>query len=267
MPFPPSDREVYEINPLNEVISQIRYPAILRVSAETPSAFQESIRGRYPIYEEKMPALPPGLPPQFSEGLSDLLAGLPFPTPLGARTHEFANETESQTISLTQNFIAVTDRQYSCWEHFREAVELAEDAFNRIYAPNFYQRVGLRYVDLLVRELVGMPDVPWSKLLNPTFIGMLGDRDLTGELQEFTTEALLKIPDVENGFLRLRHGLAIGQPSNEQVYLIDADFYTERRSDHHDALQHLDTFNKWGGCLFRWATTTKLRDALGRQPL
>ena len=61
MPFPTSDREVYENNPLNEVICQIRYPAILRVAAETPSDFQEAIRDKYPMYEEKIPSLSLGL--------------------------------------------------------------------------------------------------------------------------------------------------------------------------------------------------------------
>lgn len=264
MPFPSSDREVYDLNPLNEVICQIRYPAILKVSAETPFGFQDAIRDIYPLYEERVAST--GLPTPLQEGISELLAALPFPAPPALREHHFLSEDKVRSIVLTQDFVAVIDRAYTRWESFRRAIKLAEETVRHIYGPAFYQRVGLRYMDLLVRDEFKKTGVPWSRLLNPSFIGMLGDETLHGDIQELTTEALLDIPDMENGYVRIKHGLATAQQSSEQVYLIDSDFYTTRRSDNNAALHDLDTFNRWGGYLFRWATTNELRDALGRKP-
>ena len=265
MPFPHSDREVYDLNPLNEVICQFRYPAILRVSAERPAEFQDAIRDTYPLYKEK--TLTDALPSPLQESIAGLLAALPIPTLPGLREHHFSTDDESRTISLNQDFVAVIDSGYTRWENFLGAIKLAEKTFCNIYSPSFYQRVGLRYVNLLVRDRFGMPNAPWSRLLNPSFIGMLGADDLGGDIQELTTEALLTIPDVEGGYVRIKHGLAKAQPSNEQIYLIDADFYTSRRSDSNAAFHNLEIFNKWGGYLFRWATRPELRDALGGKPI
>ena len=265
MPFPSSGREVYEVNPLNEVLCQFRFPTILKVAADRPFDFQDAIRGAYPLYEEKTPSL--GLPPQLQEGIAQLMAALPVPVPPGLREHHFFSEDRTRSISLTQEFIAVMENNYSRWEDFRGSIKKAEETFRTIYLPSFYQRVGLRYVDILVRGKFGMCDVPWSHLLNPSLIGMLGDKALDGEIQELTTEVLLTIPDVKDGFVRIKHGLATAQPSNEQVYLIDSDFYTNRRSDSDGAFDDLDIFNRLGGYLFRWATTPELRDALGGKPL
>ena len=265
MPFPASDREVYEVNPLNQVICQLRYPTILRVAAERPFEFQDAIRGSYPLYEEKTPSV--GLPSQLQEGIAQLMAALPVPVPPGLREHHFYSEDRTRSISLTQEFIAVMENNYTRWEDFRGSIRRAEQTFHEIYVPTFYQRVGLRYVDVLARGKFGMSDVPWSRLLNSSLIGMLGDKALCGEVQELTTEVLLTTPEVDDGFVRIKHGLAIDQSSNEQVYLIDSDFYTSRRTNSDGAFYHLDIFNRLGGYLFRWATTAELRDALGAKPL
>ena len=264
MPFPPSDREVYEINPLEQVICQIRYPAILKVSAEPPFEFQDTVRGEYPLYEDKT-ALPNNLPHPLQEGIAELMAALPISLPTGLREHHFFTEDRSRSISLTQEFVAVTDSRYTRWEAFRGIVELAEKTLQRLYSPTFYQRVGLRYVDMLDRRKIDVSGVPWSSLLNPSFLGMLGSTGLDGHVQSLTTEVLLKIPDVEKGFVRIKHGLATSQQNTEQVYVIDSDFFTERRIDSSGALRDLDIFNKWAGYLFRWAAEPSLRDALGRR--
>ena len=124
-------------------------------------------------------------------------------------------------------------------------------------------RVGLRYIDVLVRGKLGLSDTPWSELLNSSFIGMLGDCDMADDMQELQVDSLLTIPDVEQGQVRLRHGLARDDTGDEQVYVIDADFHTNRRCEADDVFNALDKFNRWGGCLFRWAASDRLRTALG----
>ena len=262
MLFPSTPREIYSVNPLEQVICQIRYPSILSVTATSPAQFQDAIRSDYPLYEEsKNPIiqLPAGVPKE----ITDLLAKTPLSPIAHPTEYHFLAESRARRISLTQSFVAVTEHQYRQWEDFRKEVILAERVLRETYAPTFYNRVGLRYVDVIIRSKLGLSDTPWSKLFNSTLIGMLNDPNLAGNVQELQVESLLSIPDVEQGRVKLRHGLASAKNDKEQVYLIDADFYTEKRSEPDDVLRALDKFNKLGGNFFRWATSGELRDALG----
>lgn len=86
MPFPDVPRVIYEINPLDEVICQLRFPPVLKIDTEVPAGFQEQIRDDYPFYESKSPLrLPTGLPPNVAPtSVAELLGGtkeprFPFP--------------------------------------------------------------------------------------------------------------------------------------------------------------------------------------------
>lgn len=272
MPFPSSPREVYEVNPLNEVICQFRYPPILKVSAESPSQFQDVVRNGYPLYSRNggfggiASQIPPEFAGQIPPEIAEAFASVPFPGVSNSPTHIFSTEDESKSISLTQEFVAVTERQYERWEDFRAAVKFAEKALTEVYSPANYNRVGLRYVNVLMRSRFGSKDKRWSELLNPTFIGVLGDDSVAAYVQETMIESVLRIPDVESGQVVIRHGLSTVEEENEQVYVIDADFHSVERCDTNGASEILEKFHRWGGNLFRWATKEELRDSLGREP-
>ncbi len=53
MTFPSRQRIIYERNPLDRVICQVRFPPILRIDSEIPAVFQERIRKDFPEYNEK----------------------------------------------------------------------------------------------------------------------------------------------------------------------------------------------------------------------
>ena len=262
MPFPRSLREIYSANPLEQVICQLRYPAILKISTSSPAQFQDAIRNTYPLYEAQKPTnvqTPDGFPKE----IADLIAAVPFPPDMQLAEHHFLTESRARQISLTQNFIAVSERQYTRWEKFREEIKAAEQVLRESYVPAFYNRVGLRYIDVLDKRKLGLANTPWSELFNSSLIGMLGDGRIAEDVQEVQVVSLLRIPDVENGKVRLRHGLTKSESNGEQVYVIDADFYTDRRSESDEVFSALDKFNRWGGDLFRWATSDRLRTALG----
>ena len=257
MPFPPSNREVYRKNPLDEVICQLRFPTILQVATENPAQFQNAIRHKYPLYNREGP-LSAGLPKE----IADILAAVPVPMGLQQSEHRFLTEDESRIITLTQDFIAIAEKEYSSWESCRTEVGNAESAFREIYQPSFYSRIGLRYRDVVDRNELGLEDCPWSELLNPHIAGVLGADDLKDEPQDIRTQSLIRLPEVPGGFVRLSHGLSQRPEERTQVYLIDADFYTEERSELDDAFAKLDSFNEIAGRLFRWAVTDRLRNAL-----
>lgn len=259
MPFPESDREIYERNPLKEVICQFRFPTILQITAEIPTAFQNEIRKEYPIYTEQPPEI--SAPPE----IASLIKSLPIPKGIQQPVHKFSNEDETRFISLNQGFLGFSDRDYRRWESFKDSVQAAEEAFRLVYEPAFYTRIGLRYRDVIDREELELSKNPWRDLLNSSLIGTLGaDGFSEEEIGEVQSQILLRLQEVPGGVVRIQHGLNKLPDTQESVYLIDSDFYLDRqRSNPDHAFETLGKFNRLGGRLFRWAITPELRRALG----
>ena len=256
MPFPRSDREVYRNNPLEEVICQLRFPTILSITSEPPVRFQEKIRREYPWYAQQQQPDLLDAPAKIRE----MVQG--FGMPQLPSIYSFQTENQTRTISLTQDSISVSERQYRQWSDFRGEIERAEGILREIYAPAFYTRVGLRYRDVLDRSHYGLESIPWSKLLNPTFLGVLGSLEIAQDVIQQSQSVLLTIPDVEGGQVLLQHGLAAREGEQPSAYLIDADFFTQSRCHSDDAFNAAYKFNKWAGYLFRWAITDALREKL-----
>ena len=257
MPFPPTPREIYRDNPLEEVIFQLRFPTILSITSGPPAKFQEQIRDEYPWYAQQGPADLPDVPSELREMIQGFgMPQLPF-------TYQFETENRTRTISLAQDAVSVQERQYHQWLDFRKEIQRTEGILREIYAPAFYTRIGLRYRDVLDRSHYGLETIPWSELLNPIFLGVLGSREVPQEaVQQSQSQVVLTIPDVDGGQVSLQHGLAAREGEDPSVYLIDADFYTQSRCHSDDAFDAADKFNKWAGHLFRWAITDVLREKL-----
>lgn len=254
LPFPESKRVIYQKNPLAEVICQLRFPAILEIGSKDPADFQNEIRRTYPLYVREESA---GLPKE----VADLLGRLPIPRPRDDVTHKFASEDASRLISLTREFVAVSDRAYRRWEDFRSQVERAKTAVEKWYSPGFYSRLGLRYRDLIQRSKLGLEDVPWEALIHPSVIGLLGEQNIRDRIHSANSVAVIDLDDhVKGGIARVQHGL--GQADGEETYVIDVDFFTEERSPCDGVFDGLNTFNRLAGNLFRWAVTDKLHAAL-----
>jgi uncharacterized protein (TIGR04255 family) len=254
MSFPESQRIVFAENPLVEVIAQLTFPSILAIAAGPPADFQEAVRSEYPIYEriEGLPNIPPEL--------EQMLSGLPIPIPVDTVTHRFSSET-GFTISLAREFAAVATTNYQEWQDFRSEIERAKTALETVYRPAFYTRLGLRYRDIVDRERLDLTETPWRELLNPAILGVLGaDESIQAGTRAVRGEASIALDDPQGAFVNLTHGLA-DQSGNR--YAVDADWFTEERSDVDVVFEVLDRFNSQAGNLFRWAIEPRLQDAMG----
>lgn len=254
MPFPESERQIYDENTLVEVICQLRYPPILEIASEVPAEFQNRIRETYPLYRRDDPLAQ--LPPNFAS----VIAQLPIPQPAQGVTHVFQTADEQRSISLTPEFIAVTDNAYHRWEEFRLEIYRAEEALQEIYRPAFFTRVGLRYQDVVRKAELGLADASWHELLNPAFTGLLGAEPIRADVAAVRTDSLVDVFPGTNAKLKLSHGLV--DDSDGQTYGFDMDFYLEERSDPASVRDLLGAFHEQAGYLFRWAILPAVRDAL-----
>jgi uncharacterized protein (TIGR04255 family) len=112
---------------------------------------------------------------------------------------------------------------------------------------------------------LGLGDVDWRSLLNPTILGELSDPNLSGAIEQVSAQVLFLLDG--RGKLRVRHGLAKSKSSGEICYVIDSDFFTEERTDTTNAIEILDHFNQQAGRLFRWCIQDRLHEAMGPRPI
>jgi uncharacterized protein (TIGR04255 family) len=264
MPFPRTQRVIFERNPLAEVVCELRFPPILRIASELPADFQGRIRGMYPIFQQPAFTGPIGIPNQ--PGLT-FVPGIQIGWPQHQQSFVFANEDQTQTLTLTQESFSIAERNYREWGQLRENVAMLKEHLEAVYTPPFYTRLGLRYVDLIDRDALGLDAVAWGQLLNPAFAGLLASEPVAPDVLHVTSVTELTVPDVSNGRVRIQHGL-IQRPGQDRLeYAIDSDFSVSERSDLADILPTLDIFSARAGDLFRWAISERLHAALQPAPV
>ena len=262
-PFPVSERVIYKFNPLAQVICQLRFSPILKIDAEPPAAFQEKIRAEYPLlFDRAAESLPgtPDLPPQVAELIRASLLRQKRPA-----AFDFVSADEKWTVSLTREFLSVATTDYIRWEAFKEHLETPLNALLSIYAPVF-TRVGLRYLNIIRRSRLGLAERSWSALLKPHVTGILAGRDVDAEIQQTFTQSVIRFHN-ESGAVLFRHGLTEAEDA-EQCYLIDSDFFIEKkRIDHERVGSNLNFFNQQSGRLFRWSIDDELHRAMEPGPV
>ncbi|PSB02810.1 TIGR04255 family protein [Merismopedia glauca] len=260
MNLPEFERVLYKHNPLREVVCQLRFPPILKISNQEPVEFQDELRLQYPLFE----TVRTQLPLEISNVWQQL--GLPQQNEVA---YSFKSEDQRWNLSITKDFIALATFSYERYEPFKQRLEKALEIFERIYKPSFYTRVGLRYQDLVIRSKLEIEDKNWSELIAKNIASELYDPELSSSIETVTKNLIL---NTENGKINFNHGLVTvkeaQQNSNEIAYLFDADFYTEQKIEGNgDVWNILSQFNQSARRLFRWSITDTLHNAMQPQPV
>jgi uncharacterized protein (TIGR04255 family) len=272
MSFPESSREVYNRNPLAEVVVELRYPSILRIEAEIPAQFQEAIRDQFPGYAREAGA--GRLPAEIPAPIRELIRGMGAAA--GPVQHAFRTQMQTagipvSQVTLSRDAMTFKTTAYTRWEAFRQEFHRVRAALEEIYRPTAYTRVGLRYVNVIRRSKLELTGIAWRELLNEAIGGELC-ADEFGERIDSAQRQLHCELGGDNCFLAMRTGIALteeatsGSPK-EKCFVIDCDFHTHRSTEIPNVPGTLDAFNRVSGRLFRWAIRPRLRDALQPQPM
>ena len=242
-------RKQYEVNPLFEVVCQLRFPTILKIS-EVPSEFQEKIRGEYPIYSKK--GLPKDIPQEILANIQSQ-----FPT-----YHNFSDEKEHWQINLSQNDITLVSLgHYISFEDLRERLGKIISIFEEIYKPSFYNRVGLRYKNLINDEQFDFNGEKWNQLIPKHVAPELHEEDKGEErVKEFNKKIILNDGD-ETINLSYVFSPITGSVNGKEVkdklsYIIDIDCFTEGNiNGKHELFSRIDSFKKNIRNLFGYSIT------------
>ena len=264
MPFPEANRVLYRKNPLDQVVCQLRFPPILRIDAEIPAEFQEMVRRQIPNLTETSEwklEVPPGLKDQISpEILRQILQSS------GNKNYEFSSEDGQWKINLTRTFVALTTQRYERWEEFKEKLEIPFRALIEVYSPDYFSRVGLRYVDIIRRSALNLSDVDWDQLLQPYISGILGSPEVRELVKNFESKYEVSLSDGES-IVRIIARFVAAADDGEICYMIDSDFYDSHKTPIEAAMERLDYFNVRASRLIQWCITDRLHKAMEPQPL
>src|SRR5439155_4953768 len=130
--FPQAPRVIFRKKPSEEVICQLRFPTILRISAEPPATFQERIRVHYPTFQEK-PSIELFAP--LAPEMARLMAGS---LPGSSKSYQFISKDNRWTVHLDRDSLSLTTTVYERWEGFRDRFRLLFEALFEIYQPSYF---------------------------------------------------------------------------------------------------------------------------------
>lgn len=242
-------RVVYENAPVHEVICQLRFPSILSINHTEPAEFQESIRDAFPQYARRT-EVPP------------VINGQPQTPPVV--NYHFLSEDGRWKLNLTKDFIALSTLRYPGWEEFARHLDRPLASFIQLYKPAYFQRVGLRYVNVFSREKLGLEGVLWKELFAPAYTGPFQEED-ESSLLNWGCDLTLRLDSscrakVHAGLGRLQ---ARNAPADsESKFILDLDLSMSGNVPCTMAAGALETLHIHGGRVFEGAITDRLRQAL-----
>lgn len=246
----------YGANQLAEVICQFYFPEIPSIAAEIPTAFMEAIREQYPRFQRRMEIPAPkviGKPGQFQ------LENRP-----GSINCQFASADDVWRINITSRFISLTCCRYTCWEEFAAHFDMPLAAFIQLYRPEYFQRIGLRYRNVISRKTLGLEDKKFSELISPWYLGPLADPEAK---EETASRCFVDLEMAGRGGCRLQihAGPARPKPGSadmETKFIFDQDFYIAGNVPPQLSAAAMNTLHHQAWSVFRAAITDTLHQAM-----
>ena len=258
--FSNEERCVYQKNQLGEVICQLRFPEILAIGAEVPVAFQEAIRGDFPQYSARKEVPAPkitGAPGYFS------LENQP-----AAVNYQFVSADGAWRVNLTTKFISLACTAYTCWEDFAHWLDKPLAAFIRIYKPAYFERVGLRYVNMISRNALDLQEESFRDLISERYLGILADESVASDaVARCTLDAEIALRGgcrvkIHAGPGKVNRG---GKQDPEVKFIFDQDLYMPGKVEVKLSAGALQILHSQAWAIFRDAITDRLHEAMESQ--
>lgn len=247
----------YRRNQLAEVICQLRFPEILSIEANAPVEFQDAIRQEFPQFLRRQELPAPKL-----TGVPGNMTVQNAPT---ITNYQFSSADGIWRVNLTGRFISLTCSRYTCWEDFAGKLDKPLAAFIQIYKPAYFERVGLRYLNFISREALGLADTPYKELIAPCYLGPLMEEDVP---EASANRCSVDLEMAIRGGCRVKlhagpgHVKRGSQQEKEVKFIFDQDLYMPGQLPVNLSAGALQTLHSQADSIFRGAITDTLHDAL-----
>ncbi len=260
MLFSDRPRTTYRSAPAHEVICQLRFPTILSINTVEPADLQEAIRDAFPQYIRRQEAAPPKI-----TGLGSPSPQLEQQPPIS--NYHFLSADGRWKLNLTRDFIALSTLAYSGWEEFARHLDKPLASFIQIYQPAYFQRVGLRYLNVLSRSKLGLEGTPWAQLLSPAYTGPLQEPDaVEANFLNCGCDITMKLDSSCQAKIHAAPG-RLKAPANapqdpEVKFIFDLDLSMGGNTPCTLSAAALETLHGHAGRIFEAAVTDRLRQAM-----
>jgi uncharacterized protein (TIGR04255 family) len=226
-----------------------------------PADFQEMIRDEFPQYVRRNETPPPKI-----IGFGSPNARLEQSTPI--TNYHFLSADGLWKLNLTRDFISLSTLRYPGWEEFARHLDRPLASFIQLYKPAYFQRVGLRYMNVFSRKQLGLEDTAWSDLFSPAYLGAFSEPDVNPDTVINTRmETLLKLDSSCQAKIQAGPGLvknnkpgAVQDP--EQKFILDLDLAMTGNTPCTLAAAGLETLHGHSTRIFEGAITDCLRNAM-----
>ena len=261
MLFDRRPRVHYENAPAHEVICQLRFPTILSINDTEPAEFQEAIRDTFPQYVRRQETVAPKVIAQ-PDGKVQVDRQPPI------SNYHFLSADGKWKLNLTRDFIALSTLRYPGWEEFARYLDKPLAYFIKLYHPAYFQRVGLRYVNIISRQKLGLEDYSWPELIAPAYVGALAEPDVREEdCLNCGCDLLLRLDNSCRAKIHASPGRIKSPAPNipqdpELKFILDLDLSMSGNVSPTMAAAALETLHVHGGTLFEGAVTDRLREAM-----
>jgi len=238
-----SDDLRLDLSPLTEVVCQVRFPPILRIPETKPVEFQEQIRERFPEFETEQRVV---FQVDISSGGQLPPAG-PHPV---SKVYKFISpRRRANTVILAENFFALTTTRYVVWEEFARDLALVTNAFMDVYRPAYSDRIGLRYVNVLDPERLGLSSLSEAVDLVQPALTCAFQTTAWQEPEEMVNHLLLEDGDARLG---LRYGIV--EKDDKPSFALDFDYFQENQElPLNDLVERCTQFHAVIYDAFRWS--------------
>ncbi|WP_298030086.1 TIGR04255 family protein [uncultured Dysosmobacter sp.] len=259
MLFSDRPRAHYQNAPAHEVICQLRFPTILTINNVEPADFQEAIREEFPQYARRQDVPAPRL-----SGLGGPNVQVERQPPV--TNYHFLSADGAWKLNLTKDFIALSTLRYPGWGAFARQLDKPLAAFIQLYKPAYFQRVGLRYVNIFSRQRLGLEGASWAELFAPAYTGPLQEPDVREEdCLNCGCDLLLKLDSSCQAKIHAGPGRIQskgGAQDPEVKFILDLDLSMSGNTPCTLAAAGLETLHGHGTRIFEGAVTDTLRQAM-----
>ena len=261
MLFSDHPRTHYRAAPTHEVICQLRFPPILSINTTEPADFQEAIRAEFPQYARREDAAPPQI-----TGLGGPNLKIQQQPPVA--NYHFLSADGQWKLNVTRDFIALSTLRYPGWEDFARQLDKPLAAFIRLYKPAYFQRVGLRYLNIISRARLGLEGRNWAELIAPAYTAPLREGDVGEErFLNCASDVTVKLDSscqakIHAGPGRIKNNAPGAVQDPEVKFIFDMDLFMAGNTPCTLAAAALETLHGHAGRIFEGALTDTLRDAM-----
>lgn len=247
-------RLIFERNPLQTVVVQVRFPAIFALEQPAGVAgFQERIRSEYPKAE--------GRAQQVSVIVGPGGAALPSNQQGPWR---FLTDDGKWVAAIAPDYVSLETTDYKRFEEFADRANALFQAAADELALTRRGRIGLRYINQF-RHPEATTAADWRRFLQDNLLGAVG-----GELlRDHVIQALQQIElQLDSGRMTVRHGF-IREDDAKSLYLLDLDAFDENDGTFasSDLAETMWQFKRWIWTVFFRSVTQELIDFLGPRQL